>query len=538
MLLLVGLLLTVSVQAEQGSRALYIIFDGSNSMWGELPDKSRKIAVAKDVFNKLDASLFAGKDVALRLYGHRRAGDCDDIELAVPFTPAKDAVGRIAERINAVSPRGKTPITRSLKAALKDFSGRSGDILLISDGIETCDADPCDLVRGWRDSDIDIRVHVVGLGLTELARSAMQCIAEASGTKYHDANSARDLGDAIAQAANSTPPEPAEPRPRSPIPGSEFRLLGEDESGNYLPLSGTLTPASGEPITVRSNTRYVIDGGVYMLAVGVPTLNDEVYKAVTRQIEVADVGTTRLVVVVPRPPRVTTRFIAEGKEVRGPLVTAYSENKKLFGIRPNEEHFIMPGTYEFRAKLNQDNDLKITRTIVDGQDSELLFEAVKTVRVKFAVRPEGRNKVLRQHQQLLQDGKVAYKIHWNNGADVRPGLYTLRSAHPLTPYEFGSVTVGTADKQVIDLVVPFAIARLRYAFNTEAPSKDLRCWIVHLDENGKRIASSKALTCDGRDIVLQAGRYRVRPWTHLGTFHPVEFDAVIGQPVDVSVPEI
>mgnify|MGYP001066788994 CR=1 FL=1 len=76
------------------------------------------------------------------------------------------------------------------EAAQEDFGDREGDILLISDGIETCDPDPCDLVQDWHDSGIDIRVHVVGLGLTDMARGAMQCIADASGTTYLDAQSA------------------------------------------------------------------------------------------------------------------------------------------------------------------------------------------------------------------------------------------------------------------------------------------------------------------------------------------------------------
>ncbi len=127
------------------ARPLYIIFDGSNSMWGELPDKSRKIDAAKTVFKKLDPALFRGREVALRLYGHRRKGDCKDTELAVPLSSADSVVSEMAKKIANVSPRGKTPISLSLNEALKDFSGKAGDILLISDGIETCGADPCDL---------------------------------------------------------------------------------------------------------------------------------------------------------------------------------------------------------------------------------------------------------------------------------------------------------------------------------------------------------------------------------------------------------
>jgi Ca-activated chloride channel family protein len=127
---------------SSASRPLSIIFDGSNSMWGELPDASRKIEVAKEVFADLDPTLFENREVSLRIYGHRRAGDCSDIELAVPLAPAARALATMAERIDGVTPRGKTPITRSLQAARDDLGDREGDILLISDGIETCDPDP------------------------------------------------------------------------------------------------------------------------------------------------------------------------------------------------------------------------------------------------------------------------------------------------------------------------------------------------------------------------------------------------------------
>ncbi len=180
-------------------------------MWGELPDASRKIEVAKEVFRNLDASLFRNRDVALRIYGHGRADDCSDNELAVPFWAAEGALSTMADHIAGVTPRGKTPIPRSLQE--EDFADREGDILPISDGSETWDPDPCDLVQDWRDSGVDIRVHVVGLGLTDMARGAMQCIADASGTRYLDAQSAQDLGKAIEQAAASVPPKPGDARP-------------------------------------------------------------------------------------------------------------------------------------------------------------------------------------------------------------------------------------------------------------------------------------------------------------------------------------
>ncbi len=537
LVLLVSASLPGLAQEAGSRRPLYIIFDGSNSMWGELPDASRKIEVAKEVFRDLDASLFRNRDVALRIYGHRRAGDCSDSELAVPFGAAEDALSTMADRIDGVTPRGKTPITRSLQAAQEDFGDREGDILLISDGIETCDPDPCDLVQDWHDSGIDIRVHVVGLGLTDMARGAMQCIADASGTTYLDAQSAQDLGKAIEQAAASDPPEPGDARPQPPSPSSEFRLAGQDPDGNFVPVRGSLTNASGESVDVASNGRFVFEAGTYTLQAGVPTVNGVIYEPVTQEVQVAATGRTRIVVTVPRPPIVTTRFVESDIDISGPITRAYVDGRDIFGLRPGEEHFVLPGTYELRARLNEDNDLRVTATIVAGEDREVVFEAVKTVRVKLVVTPDGADRALRQHQELVQNGDVVYTLHYNNGGDGRPGVYTVRADHVLTPFLIEGVVIGDEERQTIDLTVPYGVAQIQYLFKTEAPTTDLRCWLERLDEAGDRVARSSALQCASEDLYLAAGHYRVRTWDRLGDFETVEFDAEVGATAVVAVSE-
>ena len=64
-------------------------------MWGELPDKSRKVTVAKQVLEDFVAGDFEGYELALRAYGHRRKGDGRDSELVVPFGPPEQVVGQV-----------------------------------------------------------------------------------------------------------------------------------------------------------------------------------------------------------------------------------------------------------------------------------------------------------------------------------------------------------------------------------------------------------------------------------------------------------
>ena len=152
---------------------IYIIFDASGSMWGELPDKSRKVTVAKQVLQDFVAGDFEGYDLALRAYGHRRKGDCRDSELVVPFGPPEQAIDRVKTFAAALNPLGKTPISYSLRQALDDFGDRPGQIILISDGIETCDEDPCALVQAWREKNVQAKGGFV------LGRSGIEGLGDA-----------------------------------------------------------------------------------------------------------------------------------------------------------------------------------------------------------------------------------------------------------------------------------------------------------------------------------------------------------------------
>ncbi len=52
---------------------------------------------------------------------------------------------------------------------------------------------------------------------------------------------------------------------------------------------------------------------------------------------------------------------------------------------------------------------------------------MKTARVKLAVTPDGADRALRQHQELLQNGELVYTLHYNNGGYVAPrGIHGSR----------------------------------------------------------------------------------------------------------------
>ncbi|MEL7171301.1 MAG: hypothetical protein AAGN64_18305, partial [Bacteroidota bacterium] len=213
--------------------------------------------------------------------------NCRDSELVVPFGSAETVVPQVKAFARELNPLGMTPIAYSLREALNDMDGRKGEIILITDGNETCDEDPCALVRAWREQDIDINVHVVGFGIEAQERAALQCIAEAAGTEYRDAASADELAAELAQIREAVVEEPmteAEPSP-PPSGGSvALTLRGVDAEGNAMLIEGHLVQDDVERFAVTSDGRNVVEAGTYDLVVGVRTQNGALYRPVARPL--------------------------------------------------------------------------------------------------------------------------------------------------------------------------------------------------------------------------------------------------------------
>ena len=93
---------------------LVLILDGSGSMWREL-NSEHMIVSARKVLGTLVDDLPSDQQVGLIAYGHNREGDCSDIETLAPIGPLDPA--SLKSSIEAINPKGKTPITDSVNRA-------------------------------------------------------------------------------------------------------------------------------------------------------------------------------------------------------------------------------------------------------------------------------------------------------------------------------------------------------------------------------------------------------------------------------------
>ncbi len=177
-----------SVHTQETTRILFI-FDASQSMFGRFGSDA-KIDVAQKLFSQALDSLKRVEDLelALRVYGNRsninsRAQDCNDTHLEVPF--AQDNIDKIKHVIKGVVPKGTTPIAKSLELSKDDFppcTNCRNVIVLITDGIEACDGDPCAIARSLRKNNVFLKPFVIGVGVIEDYKKHFYCIGN-----YYDA---------------------------------------------------------------------------------------------------------------------------------------------------------------------------------------------------------------------------------------------------------------------------------------------------------------------------------------------------------------
>ncbi|HYF69687.1 MAG TPA: VWA domain-containing protein [Ohtaekwangia sp.] len=181
------------------TRLLFLV-DASGSMletWGR-PNQS-KLHVAKSILTKIVDSLRVDSkiEIGLRLYGHRFMPDqkkCTDTELVVPFKPQNHQA--IIDRINAINPKGVTPISYALQQAASDFPATKefrNIVIIITDGIESCGGDPCATSLALQKSGVILQPYIIGLGMK--AEASLECAG-----KFVNADTPGVFHDVINQA--------------------------------------------------------------------------------------------------------------------------------------------------------------------------------------------------------------------------------------------------------------------------------------------------------------------------------------------------
>lgn len=246
-----------------------LVLDGSGSMWGQI-DGVAKITIAQDVVAELLSDFPADQGLGLTVYGHRQRGDCSDIETIV--APAAGTAASIVDAVNAIKPLGKTPMTDAVIAAAEAlrYTEDSATVILVSDGVETCNPDPCAAARLLEEAGINFTAHVVGFDVEDPeALAQMQCLAEETGGKFLTAANADELDLAMTEMVSA--PEPA-PEPESAlVPVTLTAIEGENGPVISDPILWSITGADVSDIADNPYEMELAEGSYVATAYRVST---------------------------------------------------------------------------------------------------------------------------------------------------------------------------------------------------------------------------------------------------------------------------
>ena len=198
-----------SANAQEKKTRILFVLDASGSMAGKWDDKTKYEIATSLLSNSIDSLEKNNKNIefGLRVFGHqysRNANNCEDSKLEVNF--ARNNSRRIQEVFSQVVIQGQTPIAYSLFQAATDFPkdpSAKNVIILITDGLETCNGDPCAVAEVLQQNRISLKPFIIGLGMGEVGKNYFDCV----GT-YYDAQDQKSFENAlnivVSQAINNT----------------------------------------------------------------------------------------------------------------------------------------------------------------------------------------------------------------------------------------------------------------------------------------------------------------------------------------------
>lgn len=382
LMLVLTVVLSLPVAAEDAAPTrLLLILDASGSMWGQVEGEN-KIVIARRVLGELVSGLPDGAEVGLIAYGHRRKGDCDDIETVVPLGPLdRDA---LMTKVNGLNPKGKTPITASLLRAFEHVRAAGGPVtvLLLSDGLETCGGDPCEEVRAARQNGAQFLMHVVGFDVEQEDVSQLECAAQAGGGLYLGARNAGELKDALDQAVEA----PAELPSRISVKATA--------DGELIDATVRVTDAATGKEVAAGRTYTGAETNPRLLPVPVGTFDIEVlavrfkgdvtqhFKGVTvvegeTAERHAEFGAGSLTVKVTRNGALSDATVRVSEDVDGKQ-RAVASGRTYAHEKSNPRVFeLTPGDYEVAVKsveISGGPVVKLAVTVTAGGSAELTHE--------------------------------------------------------------------------------------------------------------------------------------------------------------------
>jgi Ca-activated chloride channel homolog len=411
-LLLAALFALPVAAAAADDPSVMLVLDASGSMWGQIGGVS-KIEIARDAVAALVDGWPEGHALGLVAYGHRQKGQCSDIETLIPAAPLDRAA--FMRTVRGLNPKGMTPLSAAVLQAAEALRHheQKATVILVSDGEETCNLDPCEVGRRLEASGVDFVAHVIGFDVLDpLHQAQLKCLASTTGGQYFNARDARELVASLRTLAQAST-EPALPPAQATLEAAdnvaalaplEVAVTGPGDAGDFVGLFATgEAEVPGDYAWIeQASQRIVLDAparpGSFELRYVSPRRTQPVLAR--RPVEVSDISATLdapasemaggVVVVRAQGPGGDRHWI--GFAPAGAPIGVYLDYARPTGSTseltlkvPSE-----PGDYELRYVLNEAERVLVSRPIrIEEAEASLDAPDSATAASELTVRARG-----------------------------------------------------------------------------------------------------------------------------------------------------
>lgn len=243
--------------ADGAAPSVLVVFDGSGSMWGKLDgDKGPKFYAVREALRRNLPQLPPDASLGLMSFGHRRKGDCSDVELIAP--PESRDLDRLMQPLEKLNPKGKGPLVVAMREAAKGLAGRrNASIILIHDGPDNCQQDACAAAAEIAKSQPGLPIHTIAIALEPEDAKKTACVAAATGGRSFEPRDLDELDTAVADAvklANLDPGNSTKAAKPAPAAAAAPKLVAAPLPTATLDVPGLNLTASlaadGPPVTV------------------------------------------------------------------------------------------------------------------------------------------------------------------------------------------------------------------------------------------------------------------------------------------------
>ncbi len=222
-----------TAQAPQSLPQAVLVIDSSRSMWGHI-DQINKVVHLRQALGKIFTDYEDRIALGLFAYGHQKDQGCDDFGEIEPLS-AIDAAGH-AGAVNAIAPKGSTPIAAALEAAGLKLADAPGErhIILLSDGADNCKGDPCAMAEKLSRRGQRLSIHTITFekdANEEL--TALACVSAPSDGVFVHASNRAELDKALEEVFARVVAPPSAPAIK---PGG---LLSDISPGDPVPVRMT-----------------------------------------------------------------------------------------------------------------------------------------------------------------------------------------------------------------------------------------------------------------------------------------------------------